>query len=86
MSKRHNIVLRLVSKKGMRKEYQVLLNDVVLYGKVVETYSKGTKIWQTIWKDQVIDHYNPEWLARRNNRTITLDTNHPSMYQVKRPA
>lgn len=83
-SKQHTIVLRVIpdSRRGCRVEYRVVLNGNELYGKVVQTMSKGHEVWKTIWNGQELDHYNPEWLARRNGRIVTLGDNHPSMKQV----
>lgn len=81
--KQHNIVLRLVSKKGFRKVYQLLFNEVLMRGRIIETFVKGEKVWKTIWKKEQVNLYDPEWLLRRNSRIVTLSEDHPSMYQVK---
>lgn len=84
MSSLKNVpILRIVSHRGLRTEYQVGLNGSTLRGRVVKTHSKGQTVWFTQFKDQRVEYYDPEWLARRNSRTVTLDINAPFMSQVK---
>ena len=84
----YNFVLRILSSRGCRIEYSVvlLINDdkeIMLPGKVVRSKSKGKTTWKTSCRGKSVDLYNPEWLMRRNSRSVTLGLDHPAMYQVK---
>ncbi len=83
MKKPHSIVLRIVSHRGCRTEFVMLLNNQQLQGKVVRSMSKGKETWKTSFRGRSIDHFDPEWLCRRNSRIVTLGLDHPTMKQVK---
>lgn len=78
----HEIVLRIVEKRGVRTVYRVVLNNVELRGKVVKTSKRGTVSWSTEKGDDKLDHYDPQWLAHRNGRKIVVPIEHPAMAQV----
>lgn len=80
---RHNFTLVEISKKGFRTEYRLKFNGTELYGKVVHTMRKGVRIWQTQWNNKSVDRYDPQWLCRKNNRSVSVPLDHPSMWNVK---
>lgn len=84
--KKHEFVLRQISKSGFRVEYQLVFNGKTLFGKVVQTKRKGNTVWQTHWNNKSVDRYDPQWLCRRNNLSVTVPLDHPSMWNVKEVA
>jgi hypothetical protein len=82
MSK-HNIVLVVLMTRGCRTVYQVKLNGKPLFGRVIKSRSKGKITWRTVWNDKSVPLYNPEWLAHRNSRSVSIPLDHPAMSQVK---
>lgn len=78
MKKQHNVVLRVVKRSGFRVDYQLVLNEHTLVGKVIRTMSKGKEVWWTVHKAERLPYFDPQWLSRRNGRIVNL-TGHPSM-------
>lgn len=79
---KHSFVLRVISRRGCRVEYQLVFNETTLIGKVVRTRSKGQIRWTTHFKNQSVDRYDPQWLCRRNSRIVKVPNDHPSMWDV----
>lgn len=76
------VVLRVVSRRGCRTEYEVIYNDRVLRGRVLHTRRDGKMVWETAYQGQSVPCYNPEWLCHRNGLSVNLK-GHPSMRQAE---
>jgi len=85
-TKQHTFVMVQTKKSGFRTEYQLKFNGNLLFGKIVHTRRKGNEVWQTHWKDKSVDRYDPQWLCRKNGRSVTVPIDHPSMWHVKQLA
>lgn len=82
-TKQHTFVLVIKAKRGFRTEYQVKFNDHLLKGSVVKTRRKGKEVWITSFGTKSVDRYDPQWLCRRNNRSVKVPLDHPSMWGVR---
>lgn len=76
MAKQHEIVRRIIHRKGFRSEVVVVLNGVELKGKIVQTMKKGQKVVTTEHMGEVVEGEQILWLAHKNGRRIKLPKDH----------
>jgi len=83
MRNNHDVVAVLKCSRGCRKVWRIKLNGEMLRGCFVRTFRKGQEIREMRHPSgKSLDHYNPEWLAHRNGRTVNLE-GHPSMREAE---
>lgn len=83
MSHKHQVVKRIVSRRGVRTDYKIVVNGRELKGRYVTTMVKGEKVSRTEFKNQSVPYYNPKWLLARNGVTNINLEGHPCMREAE---